>query len=446
MQNNLFSRLGFILAVAGGAVGLGNAWKFPTMVGLNGGSAFLLLFLVLTLSIGLTMFLVEMFIGKSTRKDLANAYHQLGVRKVYKLGGIFMLGGILVLSFYLVILSWVFAYIFISFSLPSNIDAAATMFNKFISRDVTYPVLSLLFCFFCTVFTVSKGIKGGIERLNVIVMPMLFILLLLMLIYACFQDGFSDAVIFLFNLDFSKLGIRSILDALGLSLFTLCLGIGCISTYAANMDDKTNIIRSTLVIIAIDIVTSLMMGLIIFTFIFQFGESPEQMGAGLVFISLTSLFAKLGFIGNIFSILFFIALFFAGITSAVSMIEPITFYVEREFKLKRSYSLIIIGFFVLILSLASLFSLHGEGNITVMGHNFFGFLDFITSNIMLPTGILFSSIFVGFVVPRSVVEGFFSPYFGRGFFIFYFLLKYFSPLCIIIIMINNFYPLINIFK
>ncbi len=402
----------------------------------------MLLYLFLCLTIGISLFLAEIALGKITKSDLATSYFTLAKFKpnLCKVGGIFMLTGIFVLSFYLVVLSLVFHYIFLSFSLPQDLKSAGELFGKAIGGDIFVSIICFSICFFLTIYVVSKGIINGIERLNIILMPTLFVLLLLMLCFSLTQDGFLKACEFLFKPDFSKLSINSLLDALGLSLFTLCLGIGCISTYAASLDEKTNILKSSLFVVFINLLIGIMMGLIVFTFIFSYGANPNESGAGLVFVSLTTLFSKLDVLGSIFSCIFFIALFFAGITSAVSMIEPFTFYLEN--KMSRKKALIIIGIFVYIIGILALLGMANK-----LSFDTFSALDFLTSNIMLPLGVLFSSIYVGFLMKRYAFFRVFIDIFGKTLTKYYFVfLQYITPVIIILILINNFYPISNFFK
>ena len=444
-SSKFFSNLGFVLTVAGAAIGLGNAWKFPTMTGTNGGSAFLLLFVGISLSLGLVMFMAEIYVGKSTRLDLANAYCELGGKRRYKLGGIFMLGGVFVLSFYLVILSWVLAYVFLSFNIEPDIAKAGAKFGSLVKEPSLLAASCLAFCMMLTLYVVSKGIKSGIERFNVYATPLLCLLLIAMLIYAAMQDGFLLALRFLFQPDFSKVTLEVALDALGLSMFTLCLGVGCISAYAVALPEKHNVLKSTVILVFIDIGTSLVMGLIIFTFIFEFNQDPAQQGVGLVFVSLVTLFAKMGSVGTVLAVTFFFALFLAGITSAVSMIEPVTLFLEKEFKLSRAKALSMLGALMAPLSILSMLSLHKGSSINLFGKSFFDCLDFLSSNIMLPSGVFFCAVFLGFVADKSRLEAFFRPYFGAGFAAFYFFLRFVAPLFIAIVAVNNFYPLAKLF-
>lgn len=442
-MNEKFSKIGFILAVAGGAVGLGNAFKFPTLVGTSGGSAFVFLYLILTLSIGFSVFLAEMAMGRLSGKDPVNAYKNLAPKngEKWRFAGFFMIAGIFVLAFYLVILGWVIRYTFAAFwALPGSIDEASAVFGEFISGSLTQNLFFYALAFFSTFAVVARGIKSGIEKLNIYMMPLLFVLLLIMLTYAFFMPGFSEAVRFLFTPDFSKLDFSVVLNALGLAFFTLCIGIGCITTYAANLGESTKLVKSSISIAFINILIGLMVGLIVFTFVFEFGADPSQQGVGLIFVSLNSLFAKLGIIGNILAFLFFLSLFFAGITSAVSMIEPFVFYLINSFSFSRLKAVCISALGVFVLSILAIFSVQkdfGE-NFSLFGKPFFDILDFVSQNLMLPLGALITTIFVGFVMKKEQIfalyKGEMSP---KIFALWLNFLRFIVPICIVIIFINQ---------
>lgn len=434
-----FSKIGFILAVAGGAVGLGNAWKFPTLTAQNGGFAFVIAYLAFTLTIGVSVFLAEVAMGRLSRADLASAYENLALRhkRQWKNAGVFMLGGVFVLSFYLMIMAWVLKYMLFSlFSLPSDLQSAAKSFESLISEEFALSLIFYLVSFFLTLFVVSKGLIKGIERLNVIIMPTLFVMLVLMLGFCASFDGFWGAFDYLFAPNFDRFSLKSILEALGLSLFTLCLGVGCIVSYAAALNSRTNFVQSSLFIVLINIIISLMMSLIVLTFIFEFGANPDTQGAGLVFISLMSLFANFGVFGHFLAFYFFLALFFAGITSAVSMIEPIVFYLTNRHKFTRLKALICVGGFVLGLGVLCILSLNSAtaANLRFFGRDFFSLLDFFASNIILPLGVFVSAIFVGFFVDKRRLYKLFGRFMSKNAFkVWLFGLRFVSPVLILLI-------------
>ncbi|AJC94478.1 sodium-dependent transporter [Campylobacter volucris] len=439
-MNDKFSKIGFILAVAGSAVGLGNAWKFPTLVGNNGGSAFVIVYLLLTIGVAFVIFLAELSIGKLSEKDPVNAYHSLAPKnkKAWSWAGFFMLGAIILVSFYSVVIGWIVKYAYLGFfTLPSNTDEAGAIFGNLLSKDVLSQFICFTFVFIVIFYVVSKGVKSGIEKLNVWMMPSLFILLILMLGYSFSMDGFSKASEFLFSPDFSKLSVSSILDALGLAFFSMSLGVCVILTYAASLPDKTNFISSAFNIIIINTIIGIIMGLIVFTFIFEFGADPTQQGPGLIFISLTTLFAKLGLLGNILAVAFFIALFFAGITSAISMIEPFTFYLINRYQISRKKALMYVGFIVYFLGSLSILSFYAPSSesLTFFGKSFFDILDFFIQNLLMPISALITAFFVGFVLKKETLQNLFNPYMKGIFFeIWYIFLRFISPLAVIVIM------------
>ncbi|ASM35698.1 sodium- and chloride-dependent transporter, SNF family [Campylobacter sputorum subsp. bubulus] len=437
-MNDKFSRIGFILAVAGSAVGLGNAWKFPTLVGQNGGSAFVCLYLLLTLCVGFVIFLAELSIGKLSGKDPVNAYKALSSEKSsWKFVGFSMLGAILIVSFYSIIIGWTVYYVYLSFfSLPSDIQSSKIVFENLLTNGLFSQFISFSIVFVCIFLVVSRGVKNGIEKLNVWMMPTLFIILVLMLIYSFTMNGFMDAFKFLFLPDFSKLGVSAVLQALGLAFFSLSIGAGSVITYSASLNDNTNFVSSTLYIILINILIGLMMGLVVFTFIFEFNADVSQ-GPGLIFISLTTLFAKLGIIGNILAIMFFIALFFAGLTSAVSMVEPFAFYLINTYKMQRKNALILIGLIVYLLSSMCILSYYTatSDKFSFFDMSFFDILDYLASNIIMPLGGFFAAIFVGYVIKRDTIKKFLGKYLkGVYFEIWYFFLRFVSPFAVIVIM------------
>ncbi|PSM51684.1 sodium-dependent transporter, SNF family [Campylobacter blaseri] len=441
-MNSKFSKIGFILAVVGSAVGLGNSWKFPTLVGQNGGSAFILLYIILTICVGFTIFLAELYIGKASEKDPINAYKTLApkYKKSWSMVGFTSIGALLIVSFYSIIIGWIVKYFYLSFSaLPKDIQTSKEVFENLLFNDYISQILCFTITFLISFFIVSKGIINGIEKLNVWIMPTLFLILFGMLCYSASMSGFNDAFKFLFFPDFSAITTNSVLYALGMAFFSLSIGAGSIITYSASLSDDTNFVTSTISIIIINVIIGLMMGLIVFTFIFEFGADPSQQGPGLIFISLTTLFSNLGVLGNILAVLFFISLFFAGLTSAVSMIEPFAFYLINQYGFSRKKSLILIGSVVYILGTICILSYIGytKEYFTFFGKSFFDILDYLASNIIMPLGGLFAAIFVGYILNRRDLEEFFYKYMSKKMFkLWYFFLRYVSIIAVIVIMFN----------
>ena len=435
-----FSKLGYILAMAGSAIGLGNAWKFPTMTGNHGGFAFIFLYFVLTILIACVAFLAEAGIGRLSGKDTPKALIELAPKgqRFWGLGGFFMITALLIASFYLVVIGWILYYACLSIGgLPASTDEASNLFDSLIKNNLT-SVLSCYFAvLFITFYTVSRGIKEGIEKLNFILMPSLFILLIVILIYSFTfnSSGFSGAVSFIFTPDFSKiLDPELILAAMGLALFSLSLGVGTVSTYGASLGEDTNLFKSLLYIVGLNICMGILMGLVVFSFVQVAPGASANDGPGLIFVSLASLFGELGVVGSTLGFMFFISLLFAGITSAVSMIEPAVRYFEDEKGISRIKSSTILGVLVFGLGVLCVLSFYEptKESFAIFGKSIFDILDYATSNVLMPLGVLFFSIFAGWIMPKERFYTLFlnyAPKFAVD--IWYFILRFILPILVV---------------
>ena len=435
-----FSKLGYILAMAGSAIGLGNAWKFPTMTGNHGGFAFIFLYFVLTILIACVAFLAEAGIGRLSGKETPKALIELAPKgqRFWGLGGFFMITALLIASFYLVVIGWILYYACLSIGgLPASTDEASNLFDSLIKNNLT-SVLSCYFAvLFITFYTVSRGIKEGIEKLNFILMPSLFILLIVILIYSFTfnSSGFSGAVSFIFTPDFSKiLDPELILAAMGLALFSLSLGVGTVSTYGASLGDDTNLFKSLLYIVGLNICMGILMGLVVFSFVQVAPGASANDGPGLIFVSLASLFGELGAVGSALGFMFFISLLFAGITSAVSMIEPAVRYFEDEKGISRIKSSAILGILVFGLGVLCVLSFYEptKESFAIFDKSIFDILDYATSNVLMPLGVLFFSIFAGWIMPKERFYTLFlnyAPKFAVD--IWYFILRFILPILVV---------------
>ncbi len=439
---NRFSRIGFILAAAGSAVGLGNIWKFPYITGEYGGGAFVLVYLLAILFIGLSVFLAESIIGQKGQGDVSTSFVNLSKsgNQSWKLAGFMVFSGLIILSFYSVVLGWILDYIFTSFSaLPTQTSVAGANFEELISNDISSLVIYHTLIAGSVIFIVLKGIKEGIEKVNLILMPLLGLILFGLLVYALTLDSFSQAVSFMFMPDFSKIDAHALLAALGQAFFTLSLGVGTILTYSASLPKESNFIKSSVYVVVVDTAVALIAGLIIFSYLFEAGAQSSA-GPGLVFISLPVIFSTWGLLGKIIAISFFVALLFAGITSAVSMIEPsLRFFIDR-FNITRTKATILCGsifYFLGIIALLSMSKSYGA-DLTFFGKNAFDIMDFITSSITMPIAAIVTSIFLGFFVDKKLLEEFFLKHTNQTIFnIWYFLIKYIVPVAIIILLLNK---------
>lgn len=439
---NKFTRIGFILAAAGSAVGLGNIWKFPYITGEYGGGAFVIVYLLAILFIGLTVFIAEAVIGQHSEANVATSFVNMSKSKNpnWKFSAFMIFAGLVILSFYSVVLGWILNYVFISFqALPADPKIAGATFTNLLSTEISLQIVFHTIVAFTVIFIVLKGIKEGIEKLNLILMPLLGLILFGLLIYAISLDSFSKAVSFMFVADWSKINEDALLAALGQAFFTLSLGIGTIITYSASLPKNANFIKSSVLVALVDTSIAIIAGLIIFTFLFDAGAQSSA-GPGLVFISLPVIFSQWGILGQIIAVSFFSALVFAGITSAVSMIEPaLMFFIER-FKMTRFKATLLCGSFFYIfgiIALLSMSSAYGE-SLTFFGKNAFDWMDFLTSSVSMPIAAIVTCIFLGFFVEKQLLQDKFTQFVSVGVFnIWYVLVKYIVPIAIAVLLLNK---------
>ncbi|MAD41939.1 MAG: sodium-dependent transporter [Arcobacter sp.] len=442
MSTARFSRFGFILAAVGSAVGLGNIWKFPYVTGEYGGGAFVLVYLLTALFIGVFILIAELLIGKLGQSDAVSMFENLAVKKknIWKYAGFIAIVPLIILSYYSVVIGWIFHYIAISFqSLPSTVEESKNIFMSLLTSDLQTQLMYHTVVFVLVTSIILKGIKDGIEKINKILMPLLALILTILFVYSISVDSFSKAASFMFNADFTKLSSEAVIVAIGQAFYTLSLGMGIIITYAASLPKKVNIVKSSLLIAVIDTLVALVAGLIIFTLLFDKGAESTK-GAGLVFISLPSVFYEFGSIGSTLAILFFVAIAFAGITSAISMLEPMVSYFVNRFNYSRVKAALICSIFFYVLGIAALLS-----NITdyspmlmVGDKNLFDWLDFVSSTILVPLGGILVVVFVGHFMDKEKINAELIPLLGTAFTkIWFFMVRYIIPMALIIVILNE---------
>ena len=437
------SKIGFILAAAGSAIGLGNIWKFPYITGQNGGASFIIVYLICIAIIGLPVLIAEILLGRTTHRNPVGAFKALSKSKFWTaVGGMGVVSGFLILSFYAVIAGWAIGYIFEAiignFAQFKTGALAAEHFDNLVT-DVSWIVGYFTVFMLMTMFFVYLGIQKGIELGSKIMMPILFILLIILMIRGITLDGSDAGVSFLLNPDWSKINAQSILVALGHAFFTLSLGMGAMLTYGSYMSKDDNIPLASFQIIILDTVVAL---IAIFTSVFAVVLDPSA-GPGLVFHTIPATFAKMPG-GYFFSILFFILLTIAALTSAISLLEVVVAYFVDELGWNRKKAVIILGFVVFLLGLPSALSFNLLADYKIYGKNFFDLVDFFASNILLPTGGLLISIFVGYVWGfdkvllnlKSGAEGLFDNY-PKVIITWKFFLKYLSPVLIFVVLLQS---------
>lgn len=435
-----FSRIGFILAAAGSAVGLGNIWKFPYIAGEYGGGAFVLIYLLTVLLIGFSIMIAEILIGYLGRRDGVSSFENLAPKNknIWKFGGFQGLAGLFIMIFYSVVIGWIFHYIVTSLTyLPASVAEAEATFSSMLHTSIFTQLFYHTIAFLWITYVLTKGIKGGIEKLNLILMPTLMIILLGMFAYAVSLDAFSQAISFMFAPDWSKIDSDAFVTAVGHAFFTLSLGMGAILTYSASLEKNSNLVKNAFWVVFLDTSIAIVAGLMLFTFLYQYGAGPAK-GPGLVFISLPAAFYEMGVIGNIFAVLFFTALAFAGLTSSVSLVEPMVQYFMDRFSFSRLKASISMGLFFYLVGIVALLSnIDGYKEFLTWGDkNFFDWVDHITAAIMLPLGGLIMAIFVGFILEKQRVESALKPQLGITFELWYFSLRYITPIAMFIVMLS----------
>ena len=442
MHKNRFTRIGFILATAGSAVGLGNIWKFPYITGENGGGIFVLVYLATVFLIGMSIFIGEVLLGALVNKNAVSTLETLSPtnKKYWKYTGFTFLTGIFILTFYPVVIGWIFNYMVVSVSsLPTNFKDSENLFMSFLKNDIWSQIFYYTLACILIAYTISKGVKKGIEKMNNILMPALILILLFLLIYSVQLDGFYKAFEFMFYPNFEKFKSSSIIVAVGHAFFTLSIGMATILTYAASLDKNVNIVRASITVVIMDTLIAIAAGLIIFSIIFTANQEPGK-GAGLVFITLPAIFNEMGTIGIYLALLFFIALAFAAITSAISILEPTVMYLVERRNISRkqaTYSVALIAYGLGLLALLSNTESF-SGNLTLGSKNLFDWFDFVSSAILMPIGGILIAIFIGYIMDKEVSKEVLIPYMGDTYFkIWLFVMKFVAPIAIFVLMLNE---------
>jgi len=435
-----FSRIGFIMAAAGSAVGLGNIWKFPYITGEYGGGAFVIIYLLTVLLIGFSIMIAEMLIGYVGRRDTVSSFESIAPKNknLWKFAGFQSLAGLFIMIFYSVVIGWIFNYIITSLTyLPASVQEAETVFSNMLHHDFLTQLFYHTIAFIWITYVLNKGLKGGIEKMNMVLMPALMIILAAMFAYATTLGAFSQAVEFMFYPDWSKINGEAFVTAVGHAFFTLSLGMGAIMTYSASLEKDANIVKNAFWVVFLDTTIAIVAGLMLFTFLYQYGAGPEK-GPGLVFISLPAAFYEMGIIGNAFAVLFFVALAFAGLTSSVSLVEPMVQYLIDRFNYSRLKASISMGLFFWFFGIFAILSNidKTKSYLTWGGKSFFDWVDFITAAIMLPFAGLIMAIFVGFIMPKSQIVSIMKPQLKFAFPIWYFSLRYITPVAMFVVMLS----------
>ncbi len=400
------SRWAFILAATGSAVGLGNIWRFPYITGENGGGAFVLIYILCVLFVGIPIMMAEIMLGRRGRQSPINTMQSLAEDEGHNpawryLGWMGVVAGFFILSFYSVVAGWTLDFIFRAGSGSFNIATDAEIseiFQQLLGNPERLLVLHTLFMSL-TVVVVSMGVKSGLERAVKFLMPALFILLLVMVGYAMSTEGFNDGINYLFKPDFSKLTAEGLLAALGQAFFSLSLGMGAIMVYGSYLPQNASIARTAIIIAFADTLVAVLAGVAIFPLVFAYGLEPGS-GPGLIFVTLPIAFGQMSY-GQFFGTCFFILLMFAAWTSSISLLEPAVAWMVENRGISRPRASAIAGLVAWFLGIGSVLSFNKWQDLKLWGMTYFELMDYMTSNVMLPLGGLLIAIFSVWLMSKN---------------------------------------------
>ncbi len=444
-RKNFSSKIGIVLASAGSAVGLGNVWRFPTEVGNNGGAAFIIIYLLCILIIGVPVMMSEFLIGRHTHANTITAYAKLAPGKWWRIEGVSGVAvAMLILSYYIVISGWTLYYLIQSLSgqLQESRDYKA-LYDGF----VTHPWLPVLAgaAFMCmTHLIIARGVQSGVERFSKVMMPLLLLIIGILVVCSLGMPGSAEGLRFLLQPDFTKLTGRVILSAIGQAFFSLSLAMGCLCTYASYFGPDTKLPKTAMSVSLIDTFVAVLSGFIIFPAVFSVEGVGVDAGPGLVFITLPNVFnmafAAIPFLGYVFSGLFYLLLLLAALTSAMSLHESVTAYVLERFGIPRKRAAALVSVCCMTLGVACSLSFGVWKHLTVFGLNIFELFDFVAAKIILPLGGIIICLFTGWYLDRKLVHNELTnhgtvPF--RLFRVYLFIIRYVAPLAIAAVFVHE---------
>ncbi len=442
---NFGSKLGVILATAGSAVGLGNVWRFPYMAGENGGAVFIIIYVVSVLLLGIPCMISEFIIGRNGQANTARAFSKLSGGGPWSLIGYMgVLTGFLITGYYAVVAGWCMQYVWAS--LIGHLQGSPAYFQQYFTDLSTHPVKPVLWTVIIlgiTYLIIEHGVRDGIEKASKLMMPTLFILLLFIVVASCMLPNAEKGIEFLLKPDFSKINGDVFLAALGQSFYSLSIAMGCLCTYASYFSKQTNLTKSAIQIGVIDCLVAILAGLMIFPAAFSVGVSPDS-GPSLIFITLPNVFAQafasMPVVGYIISLVFFILLSLAALTSLISLHEVSTAFFHEEFRFTRKKAALIVTVSTSIIGALCSLSLGAVDGMAILGKTLFDLFDFVTGQIFLPVVGFLTCILLGWFVPHKVVRDQFTNWgtlSGRFFHLYIFLIKYVCPLAILFIFLHQ---------
>lgn len=440
-RDSFGSKIGVIAATAGSAIGLGNIWRFPYVLGENGGGAFLFVYLAFILAIGIPVMLSEFVIGRSAQLNPYGAFKKLAPGRPWFLIGIMGVGAaFMILAFYAAVAGWTLEYVFQSVKngfTGKSPDELSTMFDEF-RQDSLRPVIWFLVFMSLTAWIVISGVRKGIEKYTKILMPILLVILVVLCIRAITLPGAGAGLSFLFKPDFSKINAETILKALGQAFFSLSIGMGTLITYGSYIKKNDNLATTAVSVSFADTLIAILAGIAIFPAVFAFGIDPGA-EEGLVFITLPTIFQQMPG-GYYFSLLFFVLLAVAALTSTISVLEVVVAYFVEELKMTRKKATIFAALSISVLGIVAAGSWGWFENLTLFGSNIFGLLNFTSANILLPLGGFFIVAFIGWYFGKEKTRkevGNEGSLKARYLPVYMFIVKFIAPIAIALVFLNG---------
>jgi NSS family neurotransmitter:Na+ symporter len=438
-RGSFSSKFGVIAAAAGSAVGLGNIWRFPYVAGENGGGAFLLIYLLFIAAIGIPVMLSEFTIGRNAQRNAFGSFKKLAPGSNWSLVGLMgILAAFFILAFYSTIAGWTLEYIVKAVQNGFKEGNTSEIFASF-STSTFKPLLWQFVFMGLTAWIVFAGVKKGIERYTKILMPLLLVLILIMVVRSVTLEGASKGLEFLFAPDFSKITFNVVLEALGQAAFSLSIGMGALITYGSYIQKDNNLGKTAVQVASADTLIAILAGVMIFPAVFAFDPDLATSGPGLVFVVLPKLFLAMPG-GYFFSILFFVLLAVAALTSTVSVLEVVVAYFSEELKMSRTKATIVSSLAIWVFGILATLSYSDLSDVTIFDKTIFDIMNWSSANILLPLGALLIVIFLGWVMKRKLVADELS---NKGdlkvkyFNIFYFIIRYLAPIAIVLVFLNS---------
>lgn len=428
--------LGFVLAAAGSAVGLGNLWRFPYLVAQYGGGIFILVYLILALTFGFSLLVMEIGMGRKTKASAIRAFETMN-KKFAFVGYLATLVPIIILPYYCVIGGWVLKYMMVYLTGDGSLAASSSYFNEYVSK-ANEPLIYFIIFLILTTVIVLLGVKKGVERVSKALMPILLVLAVGIAVYVATIPGAMDGIKYYLLPDFSKFSFKTVCAAMGQLFFSMSLAMGIMISYGSYVKDDVNIMKSVNHIEIFDTVVALLSGFMIVPAVYVFSgeEGLKSSGVGLMFSTLPRVFADMPF-GNLIGFVFFVLVFLAALTSSISVLEAIVSNIIDKFKMDRKKAGIMVGIFTFFLGIPSALGFGVLGDVKPLGMDFLTFFDYVSNSILMPIVALFTCIMIGWVVGTKEIEDEVTKngenFSRRG--IFRVMIKYIAPVCLVVILI-----------